>query len=157
MKILTSNKAIISLLGVSSIVLAGSIKDFHTHTVKISENGATDKEEMLPVERNVASEAASKVAQMYLPMNAENIVKINASWEITRIVGSDEKVAFDKFANIEDAKKSIKIKWNLLVTVLSELTMTMNKFTAYRFFLNLEQLPFLRKWEMVLKFLKLKN
>ncbi len=114
MKILTSNKAIISLLGVSSIVLAGSIKDFRTHTVKMSENEASDKEDMLPVERNVASEAASKVAQMYLPMNAENIVKINTSWEITRIVGNDEKVAFDKFANIEDAKKSIKIKMELI-------------------------------------------
>ena len=47
---------------------------------------------------------------MYLPMNQENIKKINTSWEITRIVASDEKVAFDKFANPDDSKKIIKIK-----------------------------------------------
>ena len=116
MSLLTSNKAIIGFLGVSSIVVAGVIKDFRTHRVAPTHFEDSDAlaQEVLPVERNVASEAASKVAQIYLPLNEENIKKINAAWEITRIVGSDEKVAFDKLANAEDAKKSIKVKMELI-------------------------------------------
>lgn len=114
MKALTSKKAIIAVLSVSSIVLAGTIKDIHSHSVKKIDTITEEKEEILPVERSVASEAVSKVAQIYLPMNAENIKKINTSWEITRIVGSDEKVAFDKFANPEDSKKTIKVPMELI-------------------------------------------
>ena len=113
MKALTSKKAIFCILSVSSIVLAGTIKDIHSRSAKVKELEATEQE-IIPVERSVASEVGSKVAQMYLPMNADNIKKVNTSWEITRIVGSDEKVAFDKFANPEDAKKSIKIKMELI-------------------------------------------
>lgn len=113
MKVLTSKKAIICFLSVSSIVLAGTIKDFHSRAVKL-ENSEAIEAEIIPVERSVASEAASRVAQMYLPSNAENLRKINTAWEITRIVGSDEKVAFDKFANPGDAKKSIKVPMELI-------------------------------------------
>ncbi len=113
MTVLTSKKAIIAVLSVSSIVLAGTIKDMHSHSAKAI-NTAVEEQEILPVERSVASEAVSRVAQIYLPMNAENIKKINTAWEITRIVGSDEKVAFDKFANPEDAKKSIKVPLELI-------------------------------------------
>jgi hypothetical protein len=114
MNFLTSNKAIIGFLGVSSIVVAGVVKDFRTHKVAPTHFESPVTEEVQPVERNVASEAVSKVAQMYLPLNEENIKKINSAWEITRIVGSDEKVAFDKLANAEDSKKSIKIKMELI-------------------------------------------
>jgi outer membrane lipoprotein SlyB len=117
MKALTSKKAIIGILSLSSIVLAGTIKDYRSHSVASYEN-ATATEEIIPVERSVASEEVSKVAQMYLPMNAENNAKINGVWEITRIVGSDEKVAFDKAAHPEDAKKSIKVEFKLVGTSL---------------------------------------
>jgi hypothetical protein len=117
MKALTSKKAIIGILSLSSIVLAGTIKDYRSHSVASYEN-ATATEEIIPVERSVASEEVSKAAQMYLPMNAENSVKINGVWEITRIVGSDEKVAFDKAAHAEDAKKSIKVEFKLVGTSL---------------------------------------
>ena len=113
MKVFTSKKAIIGILSLSSIVLAGTIHDFHSRSQKIS-SLEVNEQEIIPVERNVASEAVSKVAQMYLPMNQENIKKINTSWEITRIVASDEKVAFDKFANPDDSKKIIKIKMELV-------------------------------------------
>lgn len=113
MKALTSKKAIIAILSVSSIVLAGTIKDIHSHSVK-SIDTAADEKEIIPVERSVASEAVSKVAQMYLPMNAENIKKINTGWEITRIVSADESVAFDKAANPEDAKKTINVPMELI-------------------------------------------
>ena len=75
MKVLTSKKAIICFLSVSSIVLAGTIKDIHSRAEKLKNIEVTEKE-IIPVERNVASEAVSKVAQMYLPTNVENIKKI---------------------------------------------------------------------------------
>lgn len=115
MKALTSKKAIIAIMSVSSIVLAGTIKDLRSHSVKTTAV-ETQVEEILPVERSVASEAVSKVAQMYLPLNAENAAKIDGEWEITRIVGSDEKVTYDKLANSEDAKKSIKVPLKLIGT-----------------------------------------
>jgi hypothetical protein len=83
-----------------------------THSKKLTVAQA-EADSML-AERSVASLEASKVAQMNLPMNAENIKKINSSWEIARIVDADKTVAFDKFQNPEDAKKSIKIKMELV-------------------------------------------
>lgn len=112
MKVLTSKKAIICILSVSSIVLAGTIKDFKSRTVKSSE--AVAVEELIPVERSVASEAVSRVALMNLPFNLANAAKINTSWEILRIIGSDEKVVFDKLSNPEDAKKTVKVKMELI-------------------------------------------
>ena len=113
MNLLTSKKAIITFLSVSSIVLAGTINDYHARSV-INKNSEVVEQEIIPVERSVASTAVAKVAQMYLPANAENLKKINATWEITRIVANDEKVAFDKFANPEDAKKSIQVSMELI-------------------------------------------
>lgn len=112
MKALTSKKAIIALLSVSSIVIAGTIRDMKTHSKKLStEQVVADS---LLADRSVASLEVSKVAQINLPMNVENIKKINSSWEIARIVDADKTVAFDKFQNPEDAKKSIKIKMELI-------------------------------------------
>ena len=117
MKALTSKKAIIGILSVSSIVLAGTIKDINSHSVKPLNTESIEKE-IIPIERNVASEAVSKVARIYLPMNADNIKKINTTWEITRIVGADEKVTYDKFSTPENAKKSIKVKFEMVGTSL---------------------------------------
>lgn len=114
MKLLASKKAIMAILGVSSVVIASTYRDMKSHSVaelKVD----NEREEEVALERSVASEEApSKVAQMYLPLNEENIKKINGGWEITRIVGADEKVAFDKFQNQEDSKKDIKVKMELL-------------------------------------------
>jgi hypothetical protein len=112
MKALTSKKAIIAILSVSSIVIAGTIKDMKTHTKQLSK--AQEQEDSLLADRSLASLAESKVAMINLPMNAENIKKINASWEIARIVDADKTVSFDKFQNPEDAKKSVKIKMELV-------------------------------------------
>lgn len=112
MKALTSKKAIIAILSVSSIVIAGTIKDMQTHSKKLST--AQLEEDSLLADRSVASLEVSKVAQVNLPMNAENIKKINSSWEIVRIVDADKSVAFDKIQNPEDAKKLIKIKMELI-------------------------------------------
>lgn len=112
MKALTSKKAIIAILSVSSIVIAGTIKDMQAHSKKLST--AQVEEDSLLADRSVASLEVSKVAQMNLPMSAENIKKINTNWEIARIVDADKTVAFDKLQNPEDAKKSIKIKMELI-------------------------------------------
>ena len=57
---------------------------------------------------------ATKVAQMNLPVDAENVKKINGSWEITRKVGSDKIVSYDKKLNSEDAKQLIQIQLDLI-------------------------------------------
>ena len=117
MKVLTSKKAIISILSLGSIVLAGTIKDINSRTVTKVQ---VIEEEVAPVERNVASEL-QKVARMYVPMNALNLAKINAKWEIVRIIGADSVATFDKINNPEDAKKSLKVKMELVGTSLVKL------------------------------------
>lgn len=118
MKVLTSKKAIISILSLGSIVLAGTIKDFNSRSVSKVE---TTIEDFAP-ERNVASdEALQRVARMYVPMNAENLAKINAKWEIMRIIGSDEVVTYDKLSNPEDKRKSLKVDMRLVGTSLVQL------------------------------------
>lgn len=113
MKVLTSKKAIIGLLSLGSIVLAGTIKDINSRTVKKVET----YEDLAPVERNLASdEEAQRIAQAYVPMNEFNIKRVNTNWEVIRIIGSDEVVAFDKNQNPEDAKKSIRVKMELIGT-----------------------------------------
>jgi uncharacterized protein with HEPN domain len=114
MKLLASKKAILSILGVSSVVLASTYRDMKSESA-LQTKLADEKDNDISLERSVASEEApSKVAQIFLPMNEENIKKINTSWEISRIVDSSEKVVFDKFQNQEDSKKSIKVKMELI-------------------------------------------
>ena len=113
MKFLTANKALVCLFSVGTIVLAGPFKDYNSTNV-IVENSETIENEIIPVERSIASEIASKVAQMNLPADAENIKKINGTWEITRKVGSDKLVSYDKNLNAEDAKQSIQIQLDLI-------------------------------------------
>ena len=55
MKVLTSKKAIITLLSLGSIVLAGTIKDIHSRSAKSKQINATENE--IPVERNVIANA----------------------------------------------------------------------------------------------------
>ena len=113
MNTLTSKKAILCILSVSSIVLAGAMKNTHSSNVEVVNSEIVEKI-YIPVERNVASENASKVAIVWLPVNEDNNNKINTVWEITRIVKSDELVAYDKLGNAKDAKKSVKIKMKLI-------------------------------------------
>lgn len=114
MKLLASKKAILSILGVSSVVLASTYRDMKSQS-DLQAKLVDEKDNDVSLERSVASEEApSKVAQIFLPMNEENIKKINTSWEISRIVDSSEKVVFDKFQNQEDSKKSIKVKMELI-------------------------------------------
>jgi uncharacterized protein related to proFAR isomerase len=113
MKSKTSKTAIIGILGVSSIVLASTYRDMKSQSVVSSK--LVEETDMAPLERSVASEdAPSKVAQLFLPLNEENIKKINSSWEISRVVDNTEKVIFDKFQNVEDSKKSLKVKMELV-------------------------------------------
>ncbi len=113
MKSLTLKKAILCILTVSSIVIAGALTKSSPSIVKMTNIEIVEKN-YLPVERSVASENINKVAIMWLPVNEDNSSKINTVWEITRIVGSDELVIFDKLVNSKDAKKSLKIKIELI-------------------------------------------
>ena len=113
MKSLFSKKIIIGLLSVATIVLAGTMKDIHTRN-SFAINSIAEEKEIIPIERNLASEEDARVALMDLPINSENNKKINTNWEITRIVGSDEKVVYDKLANPEDSKKMVKVSMELI-------------------------------------------
>lgn len=114
MKLLASKKALLSILGVSSIVIASTYRDIKSHTA-YSEKIVDEKEEMVALERNVASEEGpSRVVKLDLPVNAENIKKINGSWEVTRVIGSDEQVKFDKFQSQEDSKRHILVDMKLI-------------------------------------------
>ncbi|MBC7711994.1 MAG: hypothetical protein H7177_01550 [Rhizobacter sp.] len=117
MKVLTSKKAIIALLSLGTVVLAGTIKDINSRTV----NRARALEELAPVERTVASDnhTSQNVAVMLVDMSKAAL--INGNWEITRIVGADGVVTFDKNNNPEDAKKVNKVPMKLVDTSLVRL------------------------------------
>ncbi|MBC7428925.1 MAG: hypothetical protein H7336_09960 [Bacteriovorax sp.] len=117
MKVLTSKKAIIVMLSLGSVVLAGTIKDINSRTV----NRARALEELAPAERTLASDenATQKVAVMLVDMSKASL--INGNWEITRIVGADGVVTFDKNNNPEDAKKINKVPMKLVSTSLVRL------------------------------------
>jgi len=115
MNLVISNKALFAILTTGTIVVAQGVNDFHSHRVKLTNMEVIEKE-MIPVDRSVASEKVSRVAQIYLPLNPVNIKKINTTWEITRIVGADEKVTLDKNASPEDGRKPLKVKFELVGT-----------------------------------------
>ena len=114
MKVLTSKKAIIVALSLGSVVLAGTIKDINSRTVN---KAHAELVEMAPVERSLASEAQAvthRLAVMKVEMN--EAFKIDGEWEVTRIVGSDEAVTYDKLNNPEDANKKIIVPMKLVRT-----------------------------------------
>jgi hypothetical protein len=113
MKYLISKKLSLLVLGFTAIVMAGTIKDIQKHA-NIAVDSNSEPLEIIPIERNLASEEEAKVAQLDLPPNRANIKKINTTWEITRVVGADEKVLYDKMSNSEDAKNMITIPLELI-------------------------------------------
>jgi len=113
MKQLISKKLPLAIIGLVTIVMAGTIKDIHKHA-NIAVDSTTDAVDLIPVDRSVASEEEVKTAQLDLPVSSENMKKINNTWEITRVVGPDQKVLYDKLANAEDANNMITIPLELI-------------------------------------------
>jgi hypothetical protein len=114
MKVLTSKKALIVALSLGSVVLAGTIKDINSRTVN---RAHAEQVEMVPIERGLASESqvvGQRIAVMKVEMN--EAFKIDGEWEVTRIVGSDEIVTYDKINNPEDAHKKIIVPMKLIRT-----------------------------------------
>ncbi|AUO00086.1 hypothetical protein DOM21_00295 [Bacteriovorax stolpii] len=111
MKVLTSKKAIIAILSLGSVVLAGTIKDINSRTV--SRKHALEE---LPVERSLASDVAPSMRIAIMKVEMSEAFKVNGKWEITRIVGSDEVVTYDKLNNPEDSKKNIVVPLKLVGT-----------------------------------------
>jgi hypothetical protein len=115
MSILTSKKAIITALSLGSMVLAGTIKDINSRTVRTAQ--AALELELAPVDRGLASDIVQeKVAVMPVAMNEAGMRKINGEWEITRLVASNEVVVFDKINNPEDSAKTFKMNLDLIDT-----------------------------------------
>lgn len=111
MKVLTSKKAIIAILSLGSVVLAGTLKDINSRTV--SRKHALEE---LPVERSLASDVAPSMRIAVMRVEMSEAFKVNGKWEITRIVGSDEVVTYDKLNNPEDSKKNIVVPLKLVGT-----------------------------------------
>ena len=114
MKVLSSKKAIIALLSLGSVVLAGTIKDINSRSV----SRANALEELAPTERNLASDDSGmeqpKIALTRVDMSSA--FKVNGTWEVTRIIGADEVVTYDKQHNPDDSKKTIKVPMKLIGT-----------------------------------------
>ena len=114
MKVLTTKKVFIVAMSLASVLLAGTIKDINSRSVNLV---SVEFEESSSVERSLASKDQDdrpRIANMKVEMN--EAFKINGEWEITRIVGSDKMVTFDKINNHEDANKTIKVPMKLIQT-----------------------------------------
>lgn len=112
MKALTSKKAIIGILCLGGMVLAGTIKDINSRSI----SGSHEALELAPVERSLASNEDLSLRIAVTRVNMSEATKVDGNWEITRIIGSDEVVTFDKSANPEDAKKLLKVPMKLVGT-----------------------------------------
>ena len=114
MKVLTTKKVFIIAMSLASVLLAGTIKDINSRSVNLV---SVEFEESSSIERSLASKDQDdrpRIANMKVEMN--EAFKINGEWEITRIVGSDKMVTFDKINNYEDANKTIKVPMKLIQT-----------------------------------------
>lgn len=128
MKVLTSKKAIIVALSLGSVVLAGTIKDINSRTVNKKHAEAI---EMAPIERNLASEEQTNTQRLaVMRVEMHEAFKIDGDWEVTRIVGADEVVTYDKNNNPEDAGKKIIVPMKLVRT--SEVMVNNDKGLVYK-------------------------
>lgn len=114
MNVLSSKKAIITLMSLGSIVIAGTIKDINSRTV--SKVHTPMQEALGPTERGLASDGEGAQSIALTRVNMSDYAKINGTWEITRIVGSDEVIKFDKLNHHEDLHKTIKVPMKLIGT-----------------------------------------
>lgn len=114
MKSLFTKKFLVGFLSIGTVVVASTMRDVKSPLGKevLSQNNTSD--EQIESERGLASVEGVKVAQMYLPVVEQNIKKINGEWDVTKLTGSNHVSAFNKFQNIEDTKKSLKIKLELV-------------------------------------------
>ena len=114
MKVLTSKKGMIIALSLATVVIAGTIKDINSRSVNI---GPFENIESVSIERSVASkEQVKKPRIAIMKVRMDEAFKIDGEWEITRIVGADKNVTYDKINNHEDANKTIKVPLKLVKT-----------------------------------------
>ena len=114
MKVLTSKRGMIIALSLASVVIAGTIKDISSRSINIE---PFEFAESVSVERSLASKEIvnkPRIAVMKVKMN--EAFKIDGEWEITRIIGSDKNVTYDKLNNQDDANKTIKVPLKLIKT-----------------------------------------
>ena len=113
MKVLTSKKAIIALMSLGSVVIAGTIKDINSRTV--SKVHAPIFEAALgPNERGLASEERNPPS--FALTRVSDASKVDGIWEITRIVDANDVIKFDKKNHHEDANKTIRVPFKLIGT-----------------------------------------
>ena len=110
MNLLSSKKAIFTILSLGTVVFAGTMKDISSRTVAKAHKTVSQA----PVERYIASngQEVAQAAMMRVEMNESH--RINAKWEITRIIAANEVVTFDKLNNVDDQNKSIIVPFKLV-------------------------------------------
>ena len=110
MNLLSSKKAIFTILSLGTVVFAGTMKDISSRTVEKAHKTVSQA----PVERYIASneQEVAQAAMMRVDMNETH--RINAKWEITRIIAANEVVTFDKLNNVDDQNKSIIVPFKLV-------------------------------------------
>lgn len=67
-------------------------------------------------ERRLASEQRDdkRLKSRFLTISLSEAYKINGEWELSRIIGPDEEIKYDRFNNSGDGKKALKINLELL-------------------------------------------
>lgn len=115
MKVLTSKKAIIALMSLGSVVIAGTIKDINSRTVS-KMHAPIYESASGPSERGLASEERNPPSFALTRVNMSDAAKVDGIWEITRIVDANEVIKFDKNNHHEDTKKTIRVPFKLIGT-----------------------------------------
>lgn len=108
MNLLSSQKAIFTILSLSTIVFAGTMKDISSRSVAKTHTVVANA----PIERYVASDVASEAVMMTLDMSQSH--KINGKWEIVKIISATKEVTFDKANNVDDSHKKIIVPFKLV-------------------------------------------
>lgn len=108
MNLLSSQKAIFTILSLTTVVFAGTMKDISSRSVAKTHVAVANA----PIERYVASDVASEAVMMTLDMSQAN--KINGKWEIVKIISATKEVTFDKANNVDDSNKKIIVPFKLV-------------------------------------------
>lgn len=108
MNLLSSQKAIFTILSLTTVVFAGTMKDISSRSVAKTHTVVANA----PIERYVASDVASEAVMMTLDMSQAN--KINGKWEIVKIISATKEVTFDKANNVDDSNKKIIVPFKLV-------------------------------------------
>lgn len=92
------------------MVFAGTMKDISSRSITKKHISVVTA----PVERYVASDVQYDNEVSFMRISMNQAYRINAKWEIIKIIDANEVVKFDKLNVQEDAKKNIIVPFKLI-------------------------------------------